>query len=380
MKSTIRRSAIAAATASVFLSACGGGGSSSTTGAAAPASGASAAPATPISGATPATPASGASSTPAASAAISLFAAPGAAVSDYAATGDIINDSLGFMNAKRAQLGLPPVAFQSAVAQAAANHSLYVQTNNAPGHYETAGTPGFTGATPTDRVNALYPTNSAGEIVAGQTGAFPTSVEPIDALFDAPFHRAIMVYDWVFAGPGAALTADPAKWSALTVDFADHKTVVPDDKLVAYPYPGQANAKASWLDIESPDPLAGSGQLYSGQTVGYPVTLSGAGNAAFSNIVFVITDPTGAAVPCQEVDNSNNAEATRLALCVPFKPLNPSTTYNVAVTGSLTNTSIPNPQAFAVSWSFTTQSASAATAKAATTGGSGNAAARRFLN
>lgn len=376
MNSAIQRSAMAAAASlSLALSACGGGGGSSpSAGAAAPASGASGA--SPASGAS-ATPASGASSA-AASTAISLFPAPGAAVSDYLPTGDIINDSLGYTNAKRAQLGLPPVAFQAAVAQAATNHSLYSQTNNAPGHYETAGTPGFTGATPADRVTALYPTNSVGEIVAGRTGAFPASTEPIEDLFDAPFHRGIMVFDFVFAGVGVAQTTDPTKFSVLTVDFADYKAFVPDNQLIAYPFPGQANAKAAWLDIESPDPLAAAPQSYTGQMVGYPITLSGAGNASFSNVVFKITDPTGAAVPCQEVDNSNNSEATRLALCVPFKPLLASTAYNVSVTGSLTNTTIPSPQAFAVSWSFTTQPAAAATAKSAIPASA--PAVRRFVD
>jgi uncharacterized protein YkwD len=355
MKSTIHRSAIAAASLSLALSACGGGGSStSTTGAAAPASGASA---------TPATPASGASSTPAASAAITLLPAPGASASAFAPSGDVVNDSLGYLNDKRAQLGLPAFAFQAAVAQAATNHAVYVQENNSPGHYETAGLPGYTGVSPSDRVNALYPTAAVSEIVAGVTGPFTSSIEPIDMLFDAPFHRSITLFDSVFAGPGVALTTDPTKFSVLNVDFADYKQFVPDNELIAYPYPGQANAKTSWVANESPNPFASAPQ-YIDQSVGYPITLDGAGNAAFSSIAFTITDPTGASVPCLEADNTNNAEAVRLAMCVPYAPLAASTVYSVKVTGSLTNTTIPSPQAFSVAWSFTT-AASPATAKAA---------------
>ncbi|MGV7247131.1 CAP domain-containing protein [Caballeronia sp. M23-90] len=292
-----------------------------------------------------------------------MLAAPGAAVTDYAATGDLINDSLGFINAKRGQLGLPPLGFQSAVAQAAADHSLYNQTNNAVGHFETAGLPGFTGVSPTDRVNALYPTDSVGEIVDTQTGAFTSSTGPIEALFDAPFHRGIILFDTTLVGVGAAQTTNPLKFSALTADFVDYKAFVPDNKLIAYPYPGQTNAKAAWQDFELPDPLAAAGKNYAGQTVGYPITLSGAGNAAFSNIAFEITDATGAAVPCQEVDSSNNDEATRLALCTPIAPLAASATYSVHVTGSLTNVTIPTPRAFDVSWSFTTAPATPAAAK-----------------
>jgi hypothetical protein len=151
----------------------------------------------------------------------------------------------------------------------------------------------------------------------------------------------------------------------MTVDFVDYKQFVPDNKLIAYPYPGQPDAKSSWADNESPDPLASAPQSYAGKTVGYPVTLSGAGSAAFSNVAFSITDASGASVPCQESDSSNNTEATRLALCVPFAPLATSATYSVHVTGSLTNTSIPTSQAFDVSWSFATAAATPAVSKTA---------------
>jgi len=353
MKIAVDRSALAAAALSVFLSACGGGGGSSPASPSAAASG----PA-PASGSAPATGASSA-------AAISLLAPAGPSATPFIATGDPVADSAGYLNDKRAQLGLPVIALQASVAQAATDHSIYLQNNNTIGHYETAGLPGYTGVTPTDRVNALYPTTSAGEIVAGVTGTFTSSVEAIDLLFDAPFHRAITLFDITRAGPGVAVSATPAKLSVLTVDFVDYKQFVPDNKLIAYPYPGQTDTKSSWADNESPDPLASAPQSYAGKTVGYPVTLSGAGSAAFSNVAFSITDASGASVPCQESDSSNNTEATRLALCVPFAPLAASATYWVHVTGSLTNTSIPTPQAFDVSWSFATAAATPAVSKAA---------------
>ncbi|KMZ12444.1 hypothetical protein BHUM_03913c [Candidatus Burkholderia humilis] len=71
-------------------------------------------------------------------------------------------------------------------------------------------------------------------------------------------------------------------------------------------------------------------------------------------MAFTITDAAGNNVPCDERDNSNNDESTRLAMCVSPTVLANNTTYKVTVTGSLTNTSITTATPFSVSWSFTT--------------------------
>ncbi|AHI77275.1 allergen V5/Tpx-1 family protein [Burkholderia thailandensis USAMRU Malaysia  len=327
---------IIAALAAGGLAACGGGGSS----------GGSASTGTGSGGST----GGGTSAPPART--VTLMAAPGASAGSFTATGDVVNDTLAFINAQRAQVGLPALAFQSGVAQAAANHSLWEQDNNVVGHFETAGQPGYTGVSPSDRVNQYFSTTSVGEVTAGFSGAFTSSTEPIEALFDAPFHRSIMLFDSVYAGPGVATTTSSSQLSALTVDFANYKQAVPDNALVAWPYNGQTGVKTSWVANESPNPMANA-PSYIGQTVGYPVTLSGSDNAAFSNVAFVITSAAGANVPCEETDSSNNSDATRLAMCVPFSPLASNTTYAVKATGTLTNTSLA-ATTFSLSWSFTT--------------------------
>ncbi|MGA7778236.1 MAG: CAP domain-containing protein [Paraburkholderia sp.] len=252
------------------------------------------------------------------------------------------------------------------IATAAANHALYMFDNNYVGHYETTGLPGYTGYAPSDRVAAAgYTTNSVGEIAAGIGGAFTSSTQAVDSLFDAPFHRAIFLFDTTNVGFGQGPTnSDPSKFSTLVGDFTDYVQNTPDNILVAYPYNGQTNVKPSWVANESPNPVAAynSGSL-EGTTVGYPVTLSASGNGAFSNINFMISDPSGNAVPCIETDNTNNSEATRLAICVPISPLANNATYKVTVTGALTNTSIPTATPFSVSWSFTTGAPSTAANK-----------------
>lgn len=324
------------------LAACGGGGGSGS----------------PSASTTPSNPA--ATTTP-----IALLAAPGASAAGSATlTGDVIADSFNYANNKRAQLGLSTLKNIATVNTAAANHALYMYDANAVGHYEAAGQPGFTGVAPSDRVAAAgYTTNAVSEIAAGIGGPFTSSTEAVDALFDAPFHRAIFIFDTTGIGFGQGpANSDPAKYSTLVGDFVDYVQQTPDYKLVAYPYDGQTNVKPSWVANESPNPMANA-PTYIGKTVGYPVTLSAAGNGAFSNITFTITDAAGNAVSCAETDNTNNSEATRLAMCVPFAPLSNNTTYKVTVTGSLTNTSIPQATAFSVNWSFTTGVATAVQAR-----------------
>ena len=291
---------------------------------------------------------------------ISLLAATGAAAGSPTLTGDVIADSVAYSSNMRLRLGLTALKNITQVNTAAANHALYMYDADQVGHYEIAGQPGFTGVAPSDRVAAAgYTTNAVSEIAAGIGGAFTSSTQAVDALFDAPFHRAIFLYDTTGVGFGQGpANTDTSKYSTLVGDFVDYVQQTPDNKLIAYPYNGQTNVKPSWVATESPNPMANA-PTYINTTVGYPVTLSAAGNGAFSNINFTITDASGNAVPCQETDNTNNSEATRLAMCVPFKSLANSATYKVTVTGALTNTTIPTPQTFSVSWSFTTAAAQA---------------------
>ncbi|MCM2538715.1 CAP domain-containing protein [Burkholderia glumae] len=273
-------------------------------------------------------------------------------------------DSLAYLNYLRAQVGLPALAIQSGVAQAAQAHSSWEQINNTVSHYETTGTTGYTGYSPSDRVNLHYTTSSVGEVTAGFAGAFTSSTEAAQALFDAPFHRAVMLYDSANAGAGSASTASLTQYSTLTIDFADYKQFLADNQLVAWPYSGMTGASTSWFANESPNPMPAQ---YQSTTVGYPVTLTGGGNASFSNVSFAIKDASGNNVPCQEVDSSNNSEAGREAMCVPFAPLAVNTTYTVSVSGSLANTSFAATP-FSLSWQFTTAATANTPIGAPTTG------------
>ncbi|WP_254220707.1 CAP domain-containing protein [Burkholderia glumae] len=340
----MRKTIFAAALAAAALTACGGGDNNN--GAAASGSGNASAGGGATAGGTGTSKGTGTSAS-----AIALVSAPGAgAAGTFTAAGDAPTDSLAYLNYLRAQVGLPALAIQSGVAQAAQAHSSWEQLNNTIGHYETSGTTGYTGYSPSDRVNLHYTTNAVGEVTAGFAGSFTSSTEAAQALFDAPFHRAVMLYDSANAGAGSVATTSLTQYSTLTIDFADYKQFLADNQLVAWPYSGMTGANTSWFANESPNPMPAQ---YQSTTVGYPVTLTGGGNASFSNVSFAIKDASGNNVPCQEVDSSNNSEASREAMCVPFAPLAVNTTYTVSVSGSLANTSFAATP-FSLSWQFTT--------------------------
>ncbi|PRZ56378.1 uncharacterized protein YkwD [Paraburkholderia fungorum] len=322
-----------------LLAACGGGGGSD--------------------GAASTSTNSGSGSAPTPAAVVSLLTPGGSAAATFNATGDMTNDTLAFFNTMRVQAGLPAVAYQDGVAHAALNHALYNTGASNVGHYETAGVAGFTGVDPLTRVNLYHATTSVGEVASAISGGpYASSHEAADGLFDAPFHRGVILSDFAYGGTGVALAPDASHFTNVITDFADNTAFLPADKLLAWPYPGQADAKTRWIDNEDPNPLAATPQ-YAGQVVGYPTTLTASSQSSFSNVSFTIADATGANVPCQEVDSSATSEAAHLAMCVPFAPLKPATAYTAKVSGTLTTAASAAGQAatarsFGVNWTFTT--------------------------
>lgn len=336
---------------SLALTACGGGGASDSTSSGAPANSGvasnSGSPAT-TNNSTPSTPPPG---TLVAKSDVSLFPAPGAAAASYAASGNATTDALAYTNYQRQLLGLPALTYQASVAQAALNHANYMANNNVFGHGETAGVPGYTGATPYDRINSLYPTYATGEVIAnfGSTSTAFVSDQLIKQLFNAPFHRNLMLRDYLKAGAGYA-TSTQGSWHYhyLDLDMADMHVVVPNNQVVAYPYSGQVGVPTGWVDDESPDPMPG----YAGKTVGYPITLQASNGGVIDVQQFALVDNTSQTVSCNMVDHNVNAEADQLAICTPYAALKAKTTYTVTVVGTVTRNGVVSN--FNISWSFTT--------------------------
>jgi uncharacterized protein YkwD len=318
-----------------LLAACGGGGGSSgSTGSATAGSNNSAQP--PVS-----TQLAGS---------VTLLPASTTPVTLPSASGNATADGITYLNAMRHTVGLPTLAADPGLTTASLDHATYLVDNQTYGHDETAGQPGYTGATPEARIDAEGNYSAYGEVVvAGQPAAFPNSVTPVQTLFDAPYHRIVMLDD--FQSMGAATSAN-ASWEAFNIDFGNEANAMPLTALVTYPYAGQMGVPTSWFANESPNPFANATQ-YELTTVGYPVTIQSGFVGTLNSISFTITDAGGNNVPClAQTPQSDPAELTNGALCVPYQPLAANATYTVHVTGVLTNGTQNNT--IDVQWTFTT--------------------------
>ncbi|WP_316148919.1 CAP domain-containing protein [Cupriavidus sp. BIC8F] len=359
------------AAAALALSACGGGGGDGggggTSSGASQANGQASAPSG--SGSTmPSTAGacytvSGTAPAPAAGGGISLLPARGSAVSNYRVLDEPRTAGLCYANYRREQVGLPPLAARDPLNTVAQNHTAYMLANATLTHDETSGKPGYTGATPNERIQAAYPTNATAEVVAGanrwtSVANAQLSMSPKDALVsdlvNAPFHRAALLGSYGSAGSGFAERVGPdgSGTSASyyqTIDLADASKGGSDNQMVAYPYNDQADVPASWVNSESPNPAPG----YEGKTVGYPVSLQAINTSLqFDADNFVITDAQGNNVSCLKVDSRSSglsSAARGLAICTPVAPLASQQRYSVRVTGRL------GSQPVDLSWSFTTR-------------------------
>jgi len=327
----------------VALAACGGGGSSNTSN-------------TKTGGATTTVPAGSgpaiANST--LSGSVSLLTAAPTAGGGFTETSDPVADSLTFVNDERAQVGMPALTNNTAVAGAAANHSLYLYDNTQTGHYETAGLTGYTGNSPEDRIDAAYSSNATGEVVIAYQGitAFPSSSQPIQALFEAPFHRNVMLDDFLVSGVGYKQSGDTSKVSSLTMDYAGEQNALGSLQMIASPYNGQSNVETTWYASESPSPFEFN-TAYNNTNVGYPVLLTAGLGAAMTVSSFTIATAAGTSVPCQEIDESVESESAGMAICTPLAPLTANTSYIVSAQGTMTKMG-GTAEAFDLQWEFTT--------------------------
>lgn len=294
---------------------------------------------------------------------VTLLPARGSAVSDYRVLDDARSAGLCYANYRREQVGLPPLTARDALNKVAQDHTDYMLANQTLTHDEVSGKPGYTGATPDARIQAAYPTNADAEVVAGankftSVANAQLSLSPKDSLVsdlvNAPFHRAALLGSYGSAGSGYAESVGPngsgtAAYYYQTIDLADASKGGTDNQMVAYPFDGQADVPASWVNSESPNPAPG----YDGKTLGYPVSLQAINTSLqFDADSFTITDAQGRNVDCLKVDSRSSGlsgAARGLAVCTPLAPLASGQRYNVAVSGKL------GGQAVNLGWSFTTR-------------------------
>lgn len=317
------RSLIALLTAASTLAACGGGGGDNT-------AAASPAGVTPPLG------------TPAGTPAGSPEAGP-------VATNNIAVDGRNWINYRRAQAGVPTVTENAQINIAALGHSEYLRTNNLMSHDQKPGTPGFTGATLLDRLNAAGYTIPAtgfayGEVISGATNG--SGFYMAEELITAIYHRFVM-FEPKFREIGTGAATSASRYNYFTADFATRGGFGPGiaaNSVVIWPFSGQTGVTPNFYsDSEEPDPVPNI------NNVGYPISVHANIDSTVAMQTFTVRPRGGANLPVQVVNSSATAaERTAIAI-VPLAPLAAATTYEVSFSGTVNGSPVTRD------WSFTTR-------------------------
>jgi uncharacterized protein YkwD len=163
-------------------------------------------------------------------------------------------------NELRAAIGAPVVRADGRVTAAAQHHAEYLARAGIIGHDETAGQPGFTGASVRDRLAAQgYTDGMASEVAASSD----SGTEDVRFLWDLPYHRlGLMHPHTAVAGWGhAEIGGHTATVGVVVLDFA---AAAPER--VRSPAAGQ-RVSGSWAGNETPDALPAGAS----RPAGYPV-------------------------------------------------------------------------------------------------------------
>jgi uncharacterized protein YkwD len=314
------RSLIPVLVAASTLAACGGGGSDSTGGVVTPPS---------ASAPTPTPPA----------------ADPGAPT----LTNNIALDGRNWINYRRAQIGVPAVAENVQINNAALGHSEYLRTNNVMSHDQKAGSPGFTGVTLMDRLNAAgytIPANgyAYGEVISGTTNS--SGFFMAEELITAIYHRFV-IFEPKFREIGTGAATSSSRYNYFTADFATRNGFGPGiaaNTVVIWPFSGQTGVTPNFFsDSEDPDPVPNRNE------VGYPISVHANIDAPVAMQAFTVRPRGGSNLQVQVVDSSADPTKRTAVAIVPLAPLKAATTYDVSFTGTVKGVAVTRD------WSFTTK-------------------------
>ena len=263
------------------------------------------------------------------------------------------------VNYHRTLAGVAPVVAEAKLLKAAQSHADYLDSANEMGHFEDKKTnPYYTGNSPFDRIDAVqYDYAEAGEVVARQSSSHPAAA--VDALITAVYHRFIILSnDFVQAGPGVKLnTHQGMEELNVAVDFGAQilPPQPPPTALTVYPVDGQSGVPTDFDPTEEyPNPMPGHA------LVGFPVSIQVDARHALAVESFQVYEMApytprralDARLLTHAVDAETPAHAAAL---IPVSPLTPSTTYQLAFSGSVDG--VPVSKA----WQFTTAPQSAVT-------------------
>jgi len=175
----------------------------------------------------------------------------------------LANDAVEMLrvhNDLRAMVGAPAVRADERVAIAAQRHAEYLARNDALGHDETPGAPGFSGVFVRDRLAAQgYTDTTASEVAT----SFSSGTEGVRTLWVLPYHRLGLMHPHaIVAGWGHAEISG----RRITVGVIVYDFTAPAPDRVRAPAPAQRVA-GTYSGEEVPDVLPAG----SSRPVGYPI-------------------------------------------------------------------------------------------------------------
>jgi len=316
--------AATAMTAALVLSACGGGGGGDS-------------PAASVSGGIAVTP----PSPPTEPAPFPLDAgAP-------AQSGNIALDGRNWINYRRTQIGMPTVAENLQINNAAQGHSDYQRINNLMSHDQEPGRQGFTGAKVGDRLNAAgytIPTSgyAYGEVISGSTNR--SGFVMAEDLITAIYHRFV-IFEPMFREIGTGAGATASGYNYFTANFATRDGYGPGlarGSIVTWPFNGQTQVVPNFFsDTEAPDPIPDRNQ------VGYPISVHANLDTTLAVVSFSVRPRGGANLDVQRIAPLSQYKTA--ASIVPLAPLRAGTLYDVSFSGTLDGAPVTRE------WSFTTR-------------------------
>jgi uncharacterized protein YkwD len=218
-------------------------------------------------------------------------------------------------NELRAAVAAPTVRADDRVTTAAQRHAEYLAQNNALGHDEVPGSPGFTGASVRDRLAAQgYADANASEVAT----SFSSGTEGVRSLWVLPYHRLGLMHPHaVVAGWGHAETAG----RAITVGVIVYDFNAPAPERVRVPAPDQRVA-GTYSGEEIPEVVPAG----AARPVGYPIMVVYSGARAVDLRSARVTDASGRELPHHVVPQIYERDYVAI---IPVSPLAPGARYRV---------------------------------------------------
>lgn len=325
----------------VGLVACGGGGSSTQTQNPAAAAGVSSTPYTPF--------------------ALTSALVTSVPASTYLA-GSEEEIAFNLLNAERQNCGFGLLTQNPQLDQSSKAHADWLLVNNYTLHWEVAGTTGFTGVAPADRIFAAGYTAGVGT-EAEYDDSFSNNKaglaqKAIHTFLNAPYHAFTLLSGYKDVGIAMRSSLDtstPQNRVVANLNFG-YKTATGQQSgsmsnVATYPCQGSANVEYQ-LKTESPNPVPGRnlGTNPLGSTI---VVILNPNQIAKITNATVTNTATGAPVTMRApVDYSNDPNgmlAANEAYVSADAPMAPNTTYQVVLNG--TNGTTP----FSRTFTFTTK-------------------------